>query len=288
MVVVKRFRTNWGIDPTPDYANYREWFPKLKVQGYAGVEVNLHTIDNPELLKSICDENNLEINVLIFSAWPRYRGPRPRLTVQEHLIAYKEQLIRAKAFDPSKVNAQSGSDVFTYEQSVEFFQGTLTIDAELGLSGIVCHETHRNRSLFSPYAAEFILKRVPELRITADFSHWVVGCERLLDVAEEDIELMERIYPHVYHIHSRIGTTQASQCPDPSDPVYEAEVKSFENIWKAVIRAQILRDGKDSTITFVPEWGPYPYHPHNSSRDFSEVADTEGARHQELFQRINY
>lgn len=59
-------------------------------------------------------------------------------------------------------NLTDGSDIFTCDQSVEFFKGTLEIDAELGLSGLVCHETHRNRSLYTPYAADYILRRVPE------------------------------------------------------------------------------------------------------------------------------
>lgn len=35
------------------------------------------------------------------------------------------------------------------------------------------------------------------LKITADFSHWVVVSERLLDQGEEDRAIMERITPHV-------------------------------------------------------------------------------------------
>lgn len=34
MVNVKRFRSNWGIEPSPGYENYKSWFAKLKQQGY--------------------------------------------------------------------------------------------------------------------------------------------------------------------------------------------------------------------------------------------------------------
>ncbi|KAM0541950.1 hypothetical protein ACHAPJ_013012 [Fusarium lateritium] len=40
------------------------------------------------------------------------------------------------------------------------------------------------------------------LRITGDFSHWIVGCERLLDVGEEDQELLDRVIPHVSAVFS--------------------------------------------------------------------------------------
>lgn len=54
------------------------------------------------------------------------------------------------------------SDHWTLDQAVEFYKGTLKVDAELGLQGRVRHETHRLRSLFNPYASAYILKKVPE------------------------------------------------------------------------------------------------------------------------------
>jgi len=54
------------------------------------------------------------------------------------------------------------SDGWTIDQSVEFFSGTFAIDAQLDYAGKVCHETHRNRALFSPYATSEVLKRVPK------------------------------------------------------------------------------------------------------------------------------
>ncbi|KAK7427277.1 hypothetical protein QQZ08_006213 [Neonectria magnoliae] len=118
------------------------------------------------------------------------------------------------------------------------------------------------------------------LRITADISHWVVVCERLLDQGEEDKEILKAIIPHVSHIHARVGTTQSSQCPDPTNPAFAAERAFFENFWKDCIKAH----KSDDPITWVPEYGPFPYHPFGSARDFSEVADTEGARLQPLFE----
>lgn len=53
-------------------------------------------------------------------------------------------------------------DLWDIEESVKFYRGTLAVDKELGLSGRVYHETHRNRSLFNPYSTHAILKAVPE------------------------------------------------------------------------------------------------------------------------------
>lgn len=54
------------------------------------------------------------------------------------------------------------SDHWSLDESVEFYKGTLAVDAELGLEGKVCHETHRNRSLFTPYSTAYVLRHVPK------------------------------------------------------------------------------------------------------------------------------
>ena len=56
----------------------------------------------------------------------------------------------------------SCSDHWSLDQSVEFYKATFAVDAKLGLTGKVCHETHRNRSLFNPYTTARIVKAVPE------------------------------------------------------------------------------------------------------------------------------
>lgn len=51
--------------------------------------------------------------------------------------------------------------MWSVEDSVTFYLGTLVVDSELGLEGKVCHETHRNRSCFNPLTTVQILRQVP-------------------------------------------------------------------------------------------------------------------------------
>jgi hypothetical protein len=53
-------------------------------------------------------------------------------------------------------------DAWDVEESIKFYRGTLAIDEELGVAGRVVHETHRNRSLFTPYATRRVLEAVPQ------------------------------------------------------------------------------------------------------------------------------
>ncbi|KAF0318588.1 hypothetical protein GQ607_014139 [Colletotrichum asianum] len=283
---ITRFRTTWGIPPGDNFATWRQLFPELKAKGYTGVEIDYRAVKTEDLpeLRKLLDESGLQFIAQIMSSWPGYEGPRPPgLTPKDHLDFYRKQLERAKILKPVKVNAQSGSDIWTPDQSVEFYQGTFKIDEELGFAGKVTHETHRNRSLYHPYVAKYVLDRVPNLRITADISHWAVVGERLLDVSEEDIAVLESVIPHVHHIHARIGTTQSSQCPDPSNPIYNDEREFFEKLWVKIVQNAVKTRGDDFQVTFTPEYGPYPYHPHFGPRIYTEVADTEGVRLEKLF-----
>ncbi|KAM6482104.1 hypothetical protein HDV62DRAFT_390947 [Trichoderma sp. SZMC 28011] len=177
-------------------------------------------------------------------------------------------------------------DDWNIEESIKFYEGTIKIDRELDVSGFVCHETHRSRSLFSPWVTRLILEAVPELRLTADFSHWMVVGERLLDDGEGDRTTMEAIVPHVSHIHTRVGTTQATQCPAPTHPDFDRERFCYERLWGNILKYQFKKNGPDALITFVPEYGPFPYHPFGSVKAYGDVADEEAQRLQGVFKEF--
>ncbi|KAM0750880.1 hypothetical protein T439DRAFT_356614 [Meredithblackwellia eburnea MCA 4105] len=274
---LRGFCSGWGVEPK----DFDAWFAHVKQEGYYGVEFNPAFLSNDELdsVRRNLQKNDLAIIVQLFSSWPNYHGPRPLgLRAADHLERYREQVAFAKSFNPVLINIQSGSDVWSIEENVEFFRGTLSIDKELGVEGLVCHETHRNRGFHNPYVSVEILNRLPGLKLTADFSHWTVSCERFLDQNEEDWALMERVFPHVHHIHTRIGTTQASQCSEPEDSIYAPERAFFEKCWNRVVKLRCSEDGGKGWLSFVPEYGPYPYHPLGSPRTHSEVANTEHRR----------
>ncbi|KAL7939940.1 hypothetical protein V8C42DRAFT_339077 [Trichoderma barbatum] len=214
-------------------------------------------------LRSICDEIGLEISVTIFSSWPQYTGPRPcGLVPDVYLDIYCEQLRLAFILKPLVINAQSGA--YTWDEFVYFYRRTLEIDLEMGFEDKVCYETHCNRSLFNPYIADYVLRKVPRLKITGDFLHWVLVCERLLDVSEEDREVLDRIIPYVHQLHTRVGITQLSQCPEP-------------------LHSCRQQAEGDSLITWVPEYGPFPYHSLWAAQCNGDVADSEGRRLKKLF-----
>lgn len=100
-----------------------------------------------------------------------------------------------------------------------------------------------------------MISRFPNLRLTGDFSHFLVVCERLLN-HPSDIERMRQIISHVDHIHARVGTVQHAQVNDPLiNAPKEAELMQT---WWQMIWTEHKKQGKLFT-TLTPEYGPIPY-----------------------------
>lgn len=155
--------------------------------------------EQKEQLARVRKEFGLEFSALIFTD---ITGTRR--TVDEHFAEFCAQIeSTVKEFDPCQINCHSGMDSWSYAESLEFFTRATEYTASLGLP--VYHETHRGRCLYNPWVTRDLVRALPDLRLTADYSHWVNVCERLIDTEQEILEI---IAPRVGHIHSRVGFEQ--------------------------------------------------------------------------------
>ena len=98
------------------------------------------------------------------------------------------------------------------------------------------------------------LTRFPDLKVLADFSHWVNVRERLPDDQEEHLALACQ---HAVHVHGRVGYAEGPQVPDPSAMEYGVELAWHEGQWQAIWA--VREAAGDEVFTFTPEYGPPPY-----------------------------
>jgi sugar phosphate isomerase/epimerase len=178
--------------------------------------------------------------------------PRRQATVDEHITDVERQLQLGRSLDPQWVTIIGGCDAWTPEQSVRFFGEAQEIAARMNIA--CSFETHRSRSLFNPWATLAILQRLPELKLTCDFSHWVVVLERQLD---DDWDAVNEVAKHAHHIHARVGYDQGPQVPHPAAPEYAGALASHQRYWEAIWSAQRAKGNSISTMT--PEFGPDGY-----------------------------
>lgn len=253
------FKTMWGFD-----GEFEKACIEAKEAGFDGIE--------GQAPKSLDEQKNYESLLkkyaLVYIAEIVTGGdyvPARNLSVQDHIDDFKTALEYSLALKPLFVTCIGGCDAWSEDESILFFKECINLAKFYGVD--VSFETHRSRSLFTPWITQKIVKAVPGIQLTLDQSHWCVVCERVMD---SEVDVIMDIAPNIRHIHARVGYAQGPQVPHPMAPEYADELKSHQNIWEVVWDAQI--NAKKSTTTMTPEFGPDGYM-HTLSFTQAAVAD---------------
>lgn len=263
------FRHLWGVtDP------WEQAFPQFAAAGYQGIESRMPDAGDRQRFESLLKQHRFQYIPQIFTEGR---------SVAEHVASFRKQLIEAASFAPRLVNAHSGQDAFTGDQSESFFEAALRIEDEVGVP--VAHETHRGRILFNPWTTAHLIDRFDSLKLCCDFSHWVCVCERLIN---DQLPILRKAAGRCAHLHARVGYEQGPQVPDPRAPEFEPHLSAHEKWWRIVWQTQRRAGHRQSTLT--PEFGP-PHYLHTLPftgapvANLAEVCDWQAARQAAHFAR---
>jgi sugar phosphate isomerase/epimerase len=207
--------------------------------GYDGFEFDLPEADGVSALRRARRHHELGYFTLI-----RTRGP-------DHLASFEAQLERAARLDAALVSSASAMDHFSREEALAFFEGAVEIERRFEIP--VAHETHRQSAMFTPWSTAALLAELPQLKITADYSHWCCVAERMLDDQEENIA---RCSARAIHIHGRVGFPGGPQVGDPRAPENLDYLLRHEHWWRQIVRARAAAGA--GSVSFDPEFGPPP------------------------------
>lgn len=210
--------------------------------GYDGVEARIDQTDDIDTLKRLLREYRLGCVALVVS-----KG-RDMDAVKECLTKEVEQALE---LEPLAINSHGGRDRWSLDEHLGFFEHALDVERKAGLT--ISHETHRKYSFYVPHVAGQILRHFPELNVTADFSHWCVSCETMLDEHAENVALA---CSRTRLIHGRVGYPEGAQVPDPRAPEYASYVAKHEAWWEVIVKKQLAQN--EATL-FTSEYGPPPY-----------------------------
>ena len=235
---LQRVRHMWGTEMP-----WESSFPKAKAEGFTAIECGMPPEAEESRFLKLLKEHAFEYIAMAFSGGPDTKA---------HVASFRQQIERAKRLGAIKVTCHSGLDGWSPAEADAYFKEVLAIESSVGLT--VGHETHRGRQLFNPWQTRDLLERHPNLKLCADFSHWVVVTERLLTGCDDIIALAAS---RTVHVHSRVGYEQGPQVPDPRAPEYEPALLAHEKWWDTVWAAQRKQGMEVSTLT--PEFGPPAY-----------------------------
>jgi len=99
---------------------------------------------------------------------------------------------------------------------------------------------------------------VPEMRLCADLSHYVIDREMPLPLTPRDTDFMTRIIACSDSFQGRISNREQIQI-QIGFPQHQAWVAQFRSWWRQGINLWRQRNGNDETLIFLCELGPPPY-----------------------------
>jgi len=118
-------------------------------------------------------------------------------------------------------------------------------------------ETHRNCITNDLYTTLQLLDRIPEMRMCADLSHYVVDREFWFPLSEHDMGLMSRILQRSDSFQGRVASRQQIQL-QLDFPQHQKWVALFKDWWREGLTNWRARNPTGDCI-FVCELGPPEY-----------------------------
>ena len=234
--------TRWGSENIP----WDIFFEMIKINGYDGIEYGIpsgtpqKTLDNVWNLASRYGVKIIPHHYDIVTT-----------NFSEHQERYEAWFEMISYYDFEKINAQTGRDVFDYEDNKKLFEYSFEYQKSKGV--VVAHETHRQRSLFAAHVAKAFLEKIPDLHLTLDISHWICVAETYLHDQTAAVSLA---IDRAVHLHARIGHPQGAQVSDPRADEWQDAVDIHLHWWRSL--AKKIAESK-RVLTITPEFGPSPY-----------------------------
>ncbi|VGO21965.1 sugar phosphate isomerase/epimerase family protein [Pontiella sulfatireligans] len=239
---LKYFCPLWGSEEL----EFDRFCEKVALAGYDGVEMSLPLNDAATTDARI---KAMKKHGLEFLA-QHHETSRPDLA--GHLDECRQRFEWLAAAKPVLINSHTGRDWFGFEHNNRVINMARQVAQETGI--VIVHETHRGRFGFSAAATRRFLEEHPDLRITADFSHWCNVSESLLQDQSDAVALA---ISRTDHFHARVGHIEGPQVTDPRAPEWSSELNVHLGWWDRIVEAH--RERGSELLTVTPEFGPFPY-----------------------------
>jgi hypothetical protein len=238
------FQSLWAMSELPRNAAF-EWTVPEKIQklveaGFEGIEVGWTPLLPYAEAIDCARAAGLDWSVTVF----------PPTADEFRALA---QTLRS--FDPAPryVNIQPNLKVFTVDEGVPYLREGMKVFRNAGFQTLI--ETHRDRMTTDLRFTLQLMDAVPEMRINADLSHFVVGQELAWPVSDEDHALVHRVIERADLFHGRVASREQVQIPIAWD-YHRPWVELFLGWWEEGFRRWRERSSPNDELVFVSELGP--------------------------------
>jgi hypothetical protein len=142
------------------------------------------------------------------------------------------------------------------EEAVPVVKRWLQQAAERGLP--LLFETHRDGLLNDMYFTLLLMDLVPEMRLCADLSHFVVDREMRNPISRRDQQYITKILQRSDCFQGRVANREQVQV-QIDFPQHQEWVEIFKGWWREGMRDWRARNADDAELVFLCELGPPPY-----------------------------
>lgn len=211
---------------------------------FDGTELYFDSIpDDPKVIKDLHESNGLFLIGQILTDGN---------TISDHIESFYRQADFALESGSKLVNVHAGRDYFSFDDNLLLIDKINKFSKQCGVEFYI--ETHRGRLTYSLVDTIKYLEVYPELKLTADISHWMVVHES--DLSNQS-ESLQKAIDSSFHIHARVGYEEGPQVTDPSAPEWKTHLVNHLSIWQRIINKR-QTEGREF-ITITPEFGPPNY-----------------------------
>lgn len=246
MQTLEIFQSLWAMElrqPGIPERPMEESFAMVAEAGYDGLCIDpaVHEIDDFRKLKPLYREYGLKCMVNAFPA-----------TVDE----LPPLLELANELEASLVNVIGQVMPLTVDDCVPVIRRWMSDAEQAGLP--VLFETHRDCTLNDLYYALQLIELIPEMRLCADLSHYVIDREMRLPLNDTDRDYMRRILERSDCFQGRVANREQIQV-QIDFPQHQEWVEQFKSWWAEGIGMWRRRNDHQATLIFLCELGPPPY-----------------------------
>ena len=159
----------------------------------------------------------------------------------------------AKEFDACFVNIIGGVMPIDYKDAIPLVYDWMEEADKEGVQ--ILFETHRDSLLNDLYYTLQLIEEVPEMRLTADLSHFVVDREMWTPINSRDQKHIETILNRSDCFQGRVASRGQIQI-QIDFPQHKEWVSIFKGWWRYGLEQWQKRQTEDSTVRFLCELGP--------------------------------
>ena len=220
-----------------------ERFDAVKAAGFDGMAIDLGAMDLAAARATVPDFARTGLGGLV-TAFPRsIEELRPALHLAKDIGA--PFVIVIGQVMPLSVPAM-----------VPVIEAWLRIGREEGVP--LQFETHRNCITNDMFSTLLLLDAIPEMRLAADLSHYVVDREMMLPITPDYQAQVGRLLERSDSFQGRVANRCQVQLP-LHFPQHRPWIEVFRDWWRRGFRSWRARNPEDADCLFLCELGPRDY-----------------------------